>query len=614
MPQDRLLSPARRSGEDNEDQDSVEEALLSGEHVSRKGSSRAKGFFGRWKNPLITTWAALATIILLVLGVLYIRSHPEDTRPAPSPSSSPSPPKKPTPPTPPTPPENPKNPKKRNLIFMVSDGMGPASLSLTRSWRQFTEGLPINDILTLDQNFIGSSRTRSSNSLVTDSAAGATAFSCGMKSYNGAISVLPDGNPCGTVLEAAKAAGYKTGLVVTTSVTDATPACFNSHVNMRWEQDRIAEQQIGDHPLGLVTDLILGGGLCHFLGNSTPGSCRNDDRDLLGEGKKKHGIEFLTNIGGFKYLRMGKFVKMPLFGLFASTDIPYKIDRDPTMYPSLTAMAETAITALDIATRNSEKGFFLMIEGSRIDHAGHGNDPAAQVREVREYDETFKMVMQKIDELDTETVVISTSDHETGGLSVSRQLTPTYPDYLWYPSVLDNATHSSEYMAKTLADFDEPGEMKIIEFINKLLLLQGIKDAGGDEVTKLVKYKMAGLSTAYIWADMISRRAQIGWSTHGHSAVDVNIYAYPRKLVEKLHGNHENTEIGEFLRNYLDVDVEAITKKLRENGTNAAWMGRTLEDILESNHKSMGVGGDVGEVTVDGMDAYHGVHKRACMH
>ncbi|KAF3909686.1 hypothetical protein AA313_de0208301 [Arthrobotrys entomopaga] len=611
MPQDRLLSPARQSGEDNEDQDGVEEALLSGEHVSRKGFNKAKGFFGRWKNPLITTWAALATIILLVLGVLYIRSHPEDTRPAPSPSSSPSPPKKPTPPTPPTPP---KNPKKRNLIFMVSDGMGPASLSLTRSWRQFTEGLDINDILTLDQNFIGSSRTRSSNSLVTDSAAGATAFSCGMKSYNGAISMLPDGNPCGTVLEAAKAAGYKTGLVVTTSVTDATPACFNSHVNMRWEQDRIAEQQIGNHPLGLVTDIMLGGGLCHFLTNSSAQSCRNDDRNLLEEGKK-NGIEFLTNYGGFKYLRMGKFVKMPLFGLFALTDFPYKLDRDPNMYPSLPAMAETAITALDIATRNSEKGFFLMIEGSRIDHAGHSNDPAAQVREVREYDETFKLVMKKIDELDAETVVVSTSDHETGGLSVSRQLSPTYPDYLWYPSVLANASHSSEYMAKALADYEEPGKMQIKEYIvNELLPLLGIKDADDTEIDKLVKAKMAGLSSAYTWADMISRRAQIGWSTHGHSAVDVNIYAYPRNLAEKLQGNHENTEIGEFLRNYLDVDVDAVTKKLRENGTDAAWMGRKLEDILEANHKSMGVGGEVGEVDVEGMDAYHGVHKRSCMH
>ncbi|KAF3917960.1 hypothetical protein ABW20_dc0110649 [Dactylellina cionopaga] len=592
--QNRLLSPARHSTDLSDDQDSADEALLTGQHVGRKGSgSRGKGF-ARWKNSIITIWAAIATIIILVIGVLYVRSHPEDNKPSP--------------------PKAPKNIKKRNLIFMVSDGMGPTSLSMTRSWRQFTEGLAINDVLTLDKNFIGSSRTRSSNSLVTDSAAGATAFSCGMKSYNGAISILPDGNPCGTVLEAAKAAGYRTGLVVTTSITDATPACFNSHVNMRWEQDRIAEQQIGDYPLGRVTDLMLGGGLCHFRPNSSLGSCRNDDRDLIKEATGD-GVQFVHNVDGFRWLKKGKAVKLPMIGLFAPTDIPYDIDRKDEEYPSLPAMAETAINALRLATEKSDQGFFLMIEGSRIDHAGHGNDPAAQVREVRAFDKTFELVMKMIDEMETETIVISTSDHETGGLAAARQLHETYPEYLWYPSVLANASHSSEYMAKALADYDEPGKMKITEYIkNELLPLQQITDADDTEITNLVAAKIAGLSSAYIWADMISRRAQIGWATHGHSAVDVNIYAYPREKVQELWGNHENTEIGEFLRNYLEVDVEAITKKLRKDGVGAKWMGRGLDEILEETHKSMGVGGDAGEVTVSGLDAYHGVHKRSCMH
>ncbi|KAF3092364.1 hypothetical protein TWF569_003587 [Orbilia oligospora] len=615
MPTDRVLSPARHSGEIGDEQ---EEALLTGQHVDRKGQTgRGRGFFTRWKNPIIVTWAAIATIIILVFGVLYVRSHPNDDKPtpgAPNTPNTPNTPKNPNTPNTPNDPKAPKNNKKRNLIFMVSDGMGPASLSLTRSFRQFTENLPIDDILTLDKHFIGSSRTRSSNSLVTDSAAGATAFSCGLKSYNGAISILPDGNPCGTVLEAAKAAGYMTGLVVTTSITDATPACFNSHVNMRWEQDRIAEQQIGDHPLGRVTDLMFGGGLCHFMPNTSIGSCRGDDRDLIKEARKS-GWQFAYTIDGFKYLRMGKFVKFPIMGLWAPADIPYDIDRKDTEYPSLAAMAETAITALELETRNSDKGFFLMIEGSRIDHAGHGNDPAAQVREVRAYDKAFEVVRRKIDEMETETIVISTSDHETGGLSTARQLHETYPDYLWYPSVLANASHSSEYMAKLLADFPERGKMKVTEYIkDELLPLQKITDADDEEVAKLVKAKIDGLSSAYVWADMISRRAQIGWSTHGHSAVDVNIYAYPPEAAKKLWGNHENTEIGEFLRNYLDVDVDAITKKLREGGTHAKWMGKELDEILEEKEKSMGVGGKTGEVTVNGLDSYHGVHKRACMH
>ena len=150
----------------------------------------------RLREVVLFVWALLATAIIIVLAVWY--QHNQQTG------------------------QFSKPPGKRNLIFMVSDGMGPASLSLTRSYRQLVEGLEHDDTLTLDKHFWGTSRTRSSNRLVTDSAAGATAFSCGKKSYNGAISILPDSSPCGSVLEAAKKDGYHTGLVVTTDITAST--------------------------------------------------------------------------------------------------------------------------------------------------------------------------------------------------------------------------------------------------------------------------------------------------------------------------------------------------------------------------------------------------------
>lgn len=305
---------------------------------------------------------------------------------------------------------------------MVSDGMGPASLSLTRSFRQHIDGLPINDTLTLDQHLWGSSRTRSSNSLVTDSAAGATAFSCGKKSYNGAISIVPPNyEPCGTVLEAAKRAGYTTGLVVTTDITDATPACFASHVVIRALNDDVAVQEIGDGPLGRVVDLMLGGGRCHFLPNTTSGSCRQDDYDVAGKAQKDFGWTYLDNREGFDSLKAGEDVKLPLMGLFAGRDIPFELDRRNMndVYPSLSEMAQTAIRALEKATEKSDKGFFLMIEGSRIDHAAHNNDPAAHVREVIEYDRTFKSVLDFLDQSKTEGILVATSDHETGGLATA---------------------------------------------------------------------------------------------------------------------------------------------------------------------------------------------------
>lgn len=395
-----MLAQDRPSSENSDRNVEEEDALLTGQQKPQ----RRKYGWSFWREIGVFVWAMIATALVIVLAVLYQHQQTshigrgggwKDGKPS----------------------------GKRNLIFMVSDGMGPTSLSLTRSFRQIEGGFPFGDVLVLDQHHIGSSRTRSTSSLITDSAAGATAFSCGCKSYNGAISVLPDHSPCGTVLEAAKKEGFMTGLVVTTRITDATPACFAAHVNRREEEDRIAEQLVGDHPLGRVVDLILGGGRCHFLPNGTEGSCRADEKNVV-DLAKKNGFNFVDSRKDFDGLSFGSAVKLPLLGLFANTDIPYEIDRKHVddIYPSLDEMARTALGALSDATRDSEHGFFLMIEGSRIDHAGHGNDPVAQVHEVLAYDKAFASVLDFLDKDDVEGVLVGTSDHETGGLAVARRM------------------------------------------------------------------------------------------------------------------------------------------------------------------------------------------------
>ena len=398
-----LLSSSRPSSDHSDERAGAEEdALLTEMHTGKDPDHVKRYGWGFWREVGLFMWAMIATAGIIIIAVLYQHHTSSGGRGASDNGKAPT--------------------GKRNLIFMVSDGMGPTSLSLTRSFRQHESGLPIDDILVLDPYQIGSSRTRSSSSLVTDSAAGATAFSCGFKSYNGAISVLPDHSPCGTVLEAAKKAGYMTGLVVTTRITDATPACFAAHVNTRGEEDRIAEQEVGDYPLGRVVDLILGGGRCHFLPNSIEGSCRADNKDVVALAKE-NGFSYASTRKDFDDLKLGKAVDLPLLGLFAETDIPYEVDRRfvEDTYPSLDEMARTALEALTEATKDSDKGFFLMIEGSRIDHAGHANDPVAQVHEVLAYDKAFESVLAYLDKSDTLGVVVSTSDHETGGLATARR-------------------------------------------------------------------------------------------------------------------------------------------------------------------------------------------------
>ncbi|KAJ5468347.1 hypothetical protein N7475_006099 [Penicillium sp. IBT 31633x] len=579
--------PSCDDGSSIRNEDEEEYALLTGERSPHRTERKA---WASWRELGVFAWALVATILLIVLAVLFPHK-PAEPHNHWSSNTTWGPGGKPT--------------GKRNLIFMVSDGMGPTSLSLTRSYRQYMEDLPLNDILVLDKHHIGTSRTRSSSSLVTDSAAGATAFSCGRKSYNSAISVLPDHSPCGTVLEAAALAGYKTGLVVTTRLTDATPACFASHANLRNYEDLIAAQEIGEHPLGRVVDLMLGGGRCHFLPNSQEGSCRGDDHDLI-QTAAQNGFGYIDDRAGFDSLRGGDNASLPLLGLFASGDIPYEIDRrtQNETYPSLEEMTRTALRALSKATEDSEQGFFVLIEGSRIDHAGHSNDPAAQVHEVLAYDRAFAAALEFLENDSTPGVIVSTSDHETGGLSAARQLHKSYPEYLWLPGVLDKASHSGEHLASQLKEYlsgsgKDDGDSSKKSWVRKHLLQDGlgIDDATDDEVDALL-HPDPKVTSEHVFTNMISRRAQVGWSTHGHSAVDVNIYASSSKDAWPLVGNHENTEVGDFLADYLDLNVDNVTKLLQDSKSGILqsydWMGDRLGLTFHT----------------EGLDAYHGDFRK----
>ena len=130
----------------------------------------------------------------------------------------------------------------------------------------------------------------------------------------------------------------------------------------------------------------------------------------------------------------------------------YTIDRVPQVQPSLAEMAQTALEILHAATKDSKQGFFLLIEGSRIDMASHSNDPAGHVHDVLAFNAAFHIARTFIDRIGG--VLISTSDHETGGLSVGRQVTVAYPEYIWYPEVLANASHSTEYLGYQVASYE----------------------------------------------------------------------------------------------------------------------------------------------------------------
>ncbi|KAI8997155.1 alkaline-phosphatase-like protein [Pilobolus umbonatus] len=453
---------------------------------------------------------------------------------------------------------------RRNVIMMVSDGFGPASETFARQYYTWANHKQVKTLLPLDEIHVGHSRTQSSSSLITDSAAGATAFSCALKSFNGAIGVDPHEVPCGTVLESAKIhRNMLTGLVVTSRITHATPASFSAHVAWRdWEND-IAEHQIGYTSLGRTVDLMFGGGRCEFMSNITEGSCRRDGRDLLEEGHEKFGWNIMKE-GREEFDALDEDnAPLPLMGLFARDHMAYEIDRDDDDEPSLQEMTSKALSILKKKSAEQDTGFFLMIEGSRIDMAAHNNDAAAHVHDILEYQKTVEIVKRFVED-NPNTVVISTSDHETGGLTVGRQVGEDYPEYKWNPEVISRVRNSSELLAEKWIKALKQGKATD-DYLGDLIEYGlGVDDVTEIETDRIKAWENSGKNIydlTALFADIVSARALIGWTTHGHTAVDVNLYAKGPDT-EVLRGSHENTEIGDFIVEYLGLDLDDITNRL----------------------------------------------------
>ncbi|MFW5972693.1 MAG: alkaline phosphatase, partial [Bacteroidota bacterium] len=263
----------------------------------------------------------------------------------------------------------------RNVILFIPDGFGPSMATMARDYRR--DYLREGSSLAMDAIETGSVRTFSTSQRVTDSAAGATAFATGVKSYNGAISVDTTGQPVGTVLEAARRKGMLTGVVTTTRVTHATPAAFTAHVPRRAMESEIAEQQLVTRP-----DIIMGGGAQFFLPEDKGGR-RTDNRDLIDEADAL-GYTVARSLADVRSANT-----IPLLALLAMDQMAYEVDRDETAEPSLAEMTAKSLELLG----DHPEGFFLMVEAARIDHAAHGNDAAGTLHDVLAFDAALNVAL-----------------------------------------------------------------------------------------------------------------------------------------------------------------------------------------------------------------------------
>ncbi|MCI4669736.1 MAG: alkaline phosphatase [Bacteroidia bacterium] len=273
------------------------------------------------------------------------------------------------------------NPK--NLILMIADGVGLGHISAAR--------IANKGKLNLDHcKYIGLMGTRASNEFITDSAAAATAIATGVKTKNGAVGVDPQYKPLPNLREILEQRGLKTGLVACCSITEATPAAFIAH-----QQERMLHEAIAGDFMDTEIDFFFGNGREHFID-------REDGIDLSLRLAAK-GYEVLESIEDLPYVNHGKVA-----GLM--TECP-GVDRGRGDY--LESVTKEAIRIL----KKGENGFFLMVEGSQIDWAAHDNDTATTVKELLDFDKCLGEVLE-FAARDGETLVVVTSDHETGGMTI----------------------------------------------------------------------------------------------------------------------------------------------------------------------------------------------------
>lgn len=336
------------------------------------------------------------------------------------------------------------NKQPRNVILCIGDGMGHGQVALTRlhavgpNGRLHMERLPVHGLVSV----------HSADSLVTDSAAAATALACGIKTKNKVVGQDTNGHAYLTITEAAQLRGLKTGLVASSSITHATPACFAAHVASRKQEVDIAAQLVESD-----INVLFGGGRQFFLPQSEPDGKREDGRNLIAE----------AQAAGYHYVSTPEELWTTLgpkvLGLFQAEALETELPE-----PTLAELTRKALNLLSdkTSTKGKHKGFFLMVEGSQIDWACHKNHAKNTIRQTLLFDETVRAATDYALQ-DRHTLLIVTADHETGGLVIDTDKSGWIPQVNWtsknhsaLPVPLYAIGPGAEQFAGTLDNTDIP--------------------------------------------------------------------------------------------------------------------------------------------------------------
>ena len=439
--------------------------------------------------------------------------------------------------------------KPTNVIMLVMDGSSNNAITLSRWYKG--ENLALDEILT------GAMRTYSAESAITDSAPAATALATGHKSNDKYVGVLPSTinspglepiaqedafKPVANVLEGAKQKGKATGLISTSEIQHATPAGFSAHVQNRSQYDDIAEQQVYQN-----IDVVLGGGL-ESLAPGTTKNARKDGENLLSVLKEKKYELVQTRE------ELLKSEADKIWGSFAPSALAYDFDRQATHNnePTLAEMTSKAIDTL----KKDKDGFFLFVEGSKVDWAAHANDTIGMISDILSFDDAVKEAID-FAKADGNTMVIAVTDHGNSGITMGNtNTTKTYSSnpVSAYIDPLKKATMTIEGALSQL----KTDQSNLIE----VAALYGLDDLTEDELSTLKFAEDLGSEMVKMLAD----RANIGFTTGGHTGEDVFLYSYGPS---KVSGLVENTDLAHAMANFMDFDLDNLSKELYVPATHA---------------------------------------------
>jgi len=424
----------------------------------------------------------------------------------------------------------------RNLVLMLGDGMGPAQV---KAYRMYADdpATELIDPLPMDALLVGAVASDSiANDCLgqgaqakcgrdpygfTDSASSATAYATGQDTEVEHLSVDLSGQPLRTILEQARMNGKSTGMVVTSEVMHASPAAFASHWGDREQFNPIVDQyfdlQWSGEPM---VEVVMGGGRDYL---------QRKDRDLVSEFRQA-GYQVAMNREEMLAMDGNR-----LLGLFAAEGLPRAWDRDADI-PSLAEMTGLALGTLN---RNPE-GFFLFIEGSQIDWAAHDNSAPGVVSEMEDFVAAVRVVLE-FGQSSGDTLIVITADHETGGMSIGRDNI-----YRWDPRPMRGMTATPEKMT---AEFLAGGKL-----LSAIVAAHVSFELSRPEIDLLDAAEDNEESVRAAVNRLFDRRTLTGWSSRGHTAVDVPLYAVGPGA-ERFHGVMQNEALGRALwETFLPAD------------------------------------------------------------